>query len=149
MSYKEKHAHNTQPRRSILQTAPKASLIMLFSGLFLLLIITAISVNSANPTENATISAPAVLFVACVIGGVFCGTRFQSPQKYACAAVSSFIIISLLLLAKLFIYAPQDRTPFSIAIALHLVTFPAVMLGTAIVGKFPKKRRRKKSKYRS
>ena len=149
MAHAEKRSRGARAERSISETAPKASLIMLLTGLFLLLIMTLSSANAPSPTELSPILAPVALFLGIAVGGFFCGTRLQGGEGYACAALSAAILTALLLAVKLLIPAPDERLSLAVGVTLHLLTVLTAILGALIAGRLPKRRRRKKSKYRS
>ncbi len=149
MAYAEKHSHGARTERSITETAPKASLIMLFTGLFLLLIMTATSANAPSPTELSPIMAPVALHLGIAVGGFFCGVRLQGADGYACAAISAAILTALLLAVKLLIPAPDECLTFAVGVILHLLTVLSAILGALLASRMPKRKRRKKSKYRS
>ena len=149
MSHAEKHNHGAPSKRSITETAPKATLIMLLSGLFLLLLLTASSVNSPAPADLSAIVGPLALFISVTIGGIFCGMRLQGADKYACAALSAAIMTAILLAAKLLISAPEDRFSPAVGMIFHLLTVLFSILGALVAGRFQGTARRKKSKHRS
>ena len=148
MAYAEKHSHAARTERSITETAPKASLIMLLTGLFLLLIMTAVSANTPSPTELSPILAPLALYLGIAVGGFFCGLRLHGADGYACAAISAAILTALLLAVKLLIPAPDECLTFSVGVILHLLTVLSAILGALLAGRMPKRKRRNKSKYR-
>ena len=149
MAHAEKHSHGARAERSITETAPKASLIMLLSGLFLLFIMTVASANSPSPTELSPILASTSLFLGIAVGGFFCGVRLNGAERYACAAISAAILTALLLAVKILIPAPDECLTFAVRVFLHLLTVLIAVLGALIASRMPKKKRRKKSKYRS
>lgn len=149
MARAEKRSQGSHAERSIFETAPKASLIMLLTGLFLLLVMAAAATNTPSPAELSPILAPIALLLGIAVGGFFCGVRLQGAEGYACAAISAAILTALLLAVKLLIPAPIERLTFAMGAILHLLTVLTAILGTLIAGRMPKRKRRKKSKYRS
>ena len=149
MAHAERRSHGARSERSITETAPKASLIMLLTGLFLLLIMTAVSADTPSPTGLSPILAPVALFSGIAVGGFFCGVRLQGADRYACAAISAAILTVLLLSVKLLIPSPDDRLTFPLGVILHLLTILSAIVGALIASRLPKRKHRKKSKYRS
>lgn len=149
MARSDKRRHQAGASHSISETAPKASLIMLLSGLFLLSAFTFFIRNSPSPAELAVHFAPAALLIGAVIGGLFCGARLKGGEGYASAILSTAIIAAMLLAARIFIPAPADRSAMPVTVIFHLLMVAAVTLGTFIANAKGKQRRRKKPKFRS
>ena len=149
MSHAKKHSHGTKAERSITQTAPKASLIMLLTGLFLLSIMTAVATGCASPTALTSILAPIALFLGVAVGGFLCGAWLDGASGYACGAISAAIVAMILLAVKLFIPAPDGSHPFAVGLFLNLLIILSAMLGVLLSSRMPKRKRRRKSKHRS
>ena len=149
MSQTVKRSRGVPVARSIYETAPKAFLIMLFSGLFLLLIITAFISNTVSPVELTALAAPSALIAGCIIGGFFCGKRLRGADSVVGAVLSSAVLTASLLAAKIFITPPDDRLGFIVTLLLHLLTVAVSALSALSASRVPQRRRRKKFKHRS
>ncbi len=149
MAHSDKHRRNASDSHSISETAPKASLIMLLSGLFLLSAFAFFIRNSPSPAELAVYFAPTALLIGVVIGGFYCGTRLKGGESYASAILSVALVTAILLAVKLFIPAPESRSALIVGIILHLMSVAAVTLGTFLANTKGRQRRRKKPKIRS
>ena len=149
MAHAKRYTLGNHTERSIFQTAPKASLIMLLTGLFLLLIMTVAATGSVSPTALTSILAPIALFIGVAVGGFFSGTWLEGSRGYACAGVSAVIVAAILLAAKLFIPIPDESHPFAVGIFLNLLIIISAFLGVLISSRMPKRKRRRKTKHRS
>ena len=149
MVHSKKREHGTPSVRSITETAPKASLIMLFTGLFVLFVTALFASGTPAPADLSVFLAPAALFLGTTAGGFYCGLRLRGGEGCACAAASSAMLAAVLLLSKLFIAAPKDKLSFTLAVILHLLTVLTAVAGAVIAGRAPKKKRRKKTRNRS
>lgn len=149
MSHSEKNVRGTPDTRSIPRIAPKASLIMLLSGLFLLFLSTLSVINTPAPAELTVFLAPISLFAGTVSGGFYCGLRLQGTEGYACAAISAAILTALLLAVKIIVPAPVDVQSLTFTVIFHILTVFAAVAGVFAANRIPKKRRRKKSRNRS
>ncbi len=149
MAHSDKRRHNAGASHSVIETAPKASLFMLLSGLFLLSAFAFFIRNSPSPAELAVYFAPAALLVGAVMGGFFCGTRLSGGESYASAILSVALVAAILLTIKLFVPAPESRSALIVCIILHMLAVAAAMLGAFSANTRRKSRRRKKQKIRS
>ena len=149
MAHSDKRKHQAGDSHSISETAPKASLIMLLSGLFLLSAFTFFIRNSPSPSELAVHLAPAALIIGAALSGFFCGTRLNGGEGYTSAILSVAIVTVIILGARIFIPAPTNRSAMLTSIIFHLLTVAADMLGTFLASTKGKQKRRKKPKNRS
>ena len=149
MARSDKRKRNATDSHSIFETAPKASLIMLFSGLFVLFVLTLLIINSPSPTELSVFLAPASLLSGAAFGGLFCGMRLKGGRGCACAVLSALLVTSILLVARLFVPASLSRSSSVTFTILHLSTLGAAALGTVPANITGNSKRRKIRKYRS
>lgn len=149
MAHANNHTHITPAERSITETAPKATFIMLLSGLFLLLIMTVISANSSTPAELSKILGPLSLYAGIGSGGFFCGMRLRGADKFVCAVVSATALTAVLLAVKIIIPAPEERLSLVFGVIFHILAILIAIMGALVADKLPKRKRRKKSKHRS
>lgn len=148
MAHSKRHNRSSTPERSITETAPKASFIMLFTGLFLLTIATAASLSSTMPADLSFFAAPISLFLGIIIGGFYCGKRLEGSQGYCCAAISATIVSAILLSCKLFIPAPKSSMTLAASIISNLFIIISALIGALTASKLPSRRRKRKSKNR-
>ncbi len=137
--------------RTIFETAPKAALLMLLSGLIILLIAALLSLRSSSPLSLAGPAALCALYIGAFVGGLFCSSQTDGADSIISSLIAALMIILLLITAKIFIPKPVASINPMLSVIFHSLTAAAAVLG-ALVGEKQRstKRRRKKNKhYRS
>ena len=139
----------SEKSHSVFETAPKAVLLMLFTGLFILLLTTAFALNLPSPAAFAKSLAIASLLIGAIVGGYFCAKRLEAPDSYAGAALAVVILILLLIITRAwFPFSLQSGGTAYTAIGYVIIALAAVA-GVLLGSKGPAKRKRRKKHYRS
>lgn len=133
---------------TVFETVPKAALLMLFSGLFILFISTLFTLNLPSPVAFARPIALSSLFIGAAIGGFFCSKRIDAPSSFACGALAVLLLVILLIIAKALIPATVSSIDASFSVIGYLLTAGSAMAGVLLGSKAQKRKRRKKH-YRS
>lgn len=142
---------NSKIQHTIIETAPKATLLMLLAGLFILFLGALIIRGTPSPTLFSAPIAYFALYAGAVIGGYFCSARLEGARGLTCAFASSALLCLLILLAKAFISPSADPNGFWISLLTHLLV-PLSSVAGAIIGgrsKTNKELKKRKKHYRS
>lgn len=138
----------TDTSHTVFETAPKAALLMLFTGLFILLISTFFTLNLPSPIALSRPIALTALFAGSAIGGFFCARRIESSGAFASAALAVLVLVILLIVAKTLIPSTVSNSSSTFSIVGYISSALSAMLGVLLGSKTQKRKRRKKT-YRS
>ena len=142
---------NSKNQYTIFETAPKATLLMLLTGLFILFVVAFFIQKLDSPIALSTPFAIFALYSGAISGGVFCSHRLHGRQALACAVISSAVICVMIIIAKAFIEAPQYPNGFVTSLITHL-SIPIIAIVGALIGgriKTNKEFKKRKNHYRS
>lgn len=152
MAISKTNGRNTKKQadtsHTVFETAPKAVLLMLLTGLFILLIATFFTLNLPSPVDFARPIALMSLFIGSAAGGFFCAKQTESPNAFAAAAIASVILILLLVTAKVLIPLTVRSSSLIFSIIGYIASIASAMAGVLLGNKTKRKIRRKKT-YRS
>lgn len=142
---------NSKIQHTIIETAPKATLLMLLAGLFILFLGALIIRNTQSPTVLSTPVAYLALYAGTILGGCFCATRLEGLRGVTCAFTSSALLCLLILTAKAFITPVEEPNGFLISLLTHLFVPLSSVTGAIIGGrsKANKELKKRKKHYRS
>ena len=142
---------NSKTRHTVIETAPKATLLMLLTGLFILFAGAFFIQKLDSPIALSTPFAIFALYSGAISGGVFCSHRLHGRQALACAVISSAVICVMIIIAKAFIEAPQYPTGFVTSLITHLSILIIAIIGALIGGRIKtnKEFKKRKNHYRS
>ena len=142
---------NPKIHHTVIETAPKATLLMLLTGLFVLFVGAFFIQKLDSPIALSTPFAIFALYSGAISGGVFCSHRLHGRQALACAVISSAVICVMIIIAKAFIEAPQYLNGFVTSLITHL-SIPIIAIVGALIGgriKTNKEFKKRKNHYRS
>ena len=142
---------NSKNQYTIFETAPKATLLMLLTGLFILFAGAFFIQKLNSPIALSTPFAIFALYSGAISGGVFCSHRLHGRLALACAVISSAVICVMIIIAKAFIEAPQYLNGFVTSLITHL-SIPVLAIVGALIGgriKTNKEIKKRKNHYRS
>ncbi len=130
---------------TVYETAPKAALIMLLSGLFILLISAAIAIRTASPIDLSRPAALISLYAGAAVGGLFCSKRLTEKKQAATSSlIASVILIIILILCKFIIPGGTYKADLTVSVLLHLLIIPVSALASILCGNKPAKRKKHK-----
>ncbi len=124
---------NSQTRHNIIETAPKATLLMLLTGLFILFLGALFTRNTTSPTSLSAPIAYLALYAGTTLGGFFCASRLEGSSGITSALISSSLFCLLIILAKAFIESPPTPNVFSVSLITHLL-IPLSSVAGALLG---------------
>jgi CDP-diglyceride synthetase len=142
---------NPKIHHTVIETAPKATLLMLLTGLFILFLGALIVRNSASPTLFSAPIAYIALYTGNVLGGFFCSSKLEGTRAATCALASSALLCLLIILAKAFVEPAEEQNGFLISLLTHLLV-PLSSVAGALLGertKINKELKKRKKHYRS
>ena len=142
---------NSKTQHTVIETAPKATLLMLLTGLFILFAGAFFIQKLDSPIALSTPLAIFALYSGAISGGVLCSHRLHGRQALACAVISSAVICVMIIIAKAFIEAPQYLNGFVTSLITHL-SIPIIAIVGALIGgriKTNKEFKKRKNHYRS
>ncbi len=141
---------NSKIQHTVIETAPKATLLMLLAGLFILLIGTLIIQNSDSPVALSSALACLALYFGAAVGGCFCAARLNERRMFGCSLTSSSLLCVILIIAKAFVAAPETTKGFAISLICHLLVPACAVLGAVICNhvKTNKEIKNRKAHYR-
>lgn len=142
---------NSKTRHNIIETAPKATLLMLLAGLFILFVGALFIQRLDSPVALSKPLALIALYCGTAIGGAFCASRMDGNLSFPSALAASAILCVLLILAKAFVAEPEDPNGTLISFITHLLVPPAAVLGALIYNRLKVKKeiKNRKNHYRS
>ena len=142
--------HNSKIQHTVIETAPKATLLMLLAGLFILLLGALIVQSFDSPVALSSPVACLALYSGADVGGCFCATRLDDGLWLGCALISSSLLCVLLILAKAFVAAPEPSKGFMISLICHLLVPLSAVLGALICNRLKSNRKiqNRKNHYR-
>lgn len=138
----------TDVSHTVFETAPKAALLMLFTGLFILFISTFFTLNLPSPVALSRPIALTALLAGSAIGGLFCARRIESPGAFASAALAVLVLVILLIVAKELIPSTVSNSSATFSIVGYIACALSAISG-ALLGSKNKKRKRRKKPFRS
>lgn len=133
---------------TVFETAPKAALLMLLTGLFILFFSALITLNLPSPAAFAQPIALTSLILGAAVGGCFCSKRLEVPNAYASGAFAVLFLIILLITAKFLIPTTVQSSSTAFNIIGYMLTAASAMAGVSL-GSVSRKNRRRKKHYRS
>lgn len=152
MAISKTNVRNTKKQsdtsHTVFETAPKAVLLMLLTGLFILLISTIFILNLPSPIDFSRPIALMSLFIGAAAGGFFCSKQIEAPNAFAAAALASVILVILLIIAKTLIPTTVGGNNLTFSIIGYIASMASAMTG-ALFGSKTKRRKRRKKTYRS
>ena len=142
---------NSKTQHTVIETAPKATLLMLLAGLFILILGALCIHNTSSPTFFSAPIAYFALYSGCLLGGVFCSLRLDENLGIVCALISALLLCSLIILAKAFITTPEKTNVFLISLITHLLIPLFSAVGALTGRKYQKNKvhQKRKKNYRS
>lgn len=142
---------NSKNQHTIIETAPKATLLMLLTGLFILFVGAFFIQRLDSPVALSKPFAYLALYVGAALGGTFCAARMDENLGIASSLIASSILCILLILAKAFIKAPDSTNGWLISIISHLLIPISAILGALICKRLKtnKEIKKRKNHYRS
>ena len=123
---------NSKIQHTVIETAPKATLLMLLAGLFILLIGALIAQEFDSPVALSSPVACLALYTGAAVGGCFCAARLDNGLMIACSLISSSLLCVILIIAKAFVSAPETTKGFVISLICHLLVPVCALLGAVI-----------------
>ncbi len=142
---------NSKKRHTIIETAPKATLLMLLTGLFILFIGAFFVQRLDSPVALSEPLALIALYFGGAVGGAFCASRMDGKLSLSSALIASAILCVLLILAKAFVAEPEDPNGALISFITHLLVPLSAVLGALLCNRLKDKKETKnrKNHYRS
>ena len=142
---------NSKTRHTIIETAPKATLLMLLTGLFILFVGAFFIQKLDSPVALSEPLALTALYLGTAVGGAFCASRMEGRLSLSTALAASAILCVLLILAKAFVAEPKDPNGTLISFITHLLVPISAVLGALICNrlKIKKEIKNRKNHYRS
>lgn len=142
---------NSKNQHNIIETAPKATLLMLLAGLFILIIGAFFIQILESPVVFSAPWACFALYAGAATGGAFCSLRLDGKDIAACTFIASLILCALLILAKAFVKAPENPDDSLISFIMHLLVPLSALIGALICNwmKANKGIKKRKNHYRS
>ena len=143
--------HISKIKHTIIETAPKATLLMLLAGLFILFLTSLFIQRLESPVAFSAPFAYFALYLGTAMGGCFCAWRLEGRIALMCAFLSSSILCLLLIVAKAFIASPAATASFLISFITHLLVPAFAMIGELIGNRIKSntKMKKRKNHYRS
>lgn len=142
---------NSKTRHTVIETAPKATLLMLLTGLFILFVGAFFIQKLDSPVALSEPLALTALYLGTAVGGAFCASRMDGNLSFPSALAASAILCVLLILAKAFVAEPEDPNGAWISFITHLLIPLSAVLGALICNrlKIKKEIKNRKNHYRS
>ncbi len=129
---------------SMFETAPKAALIMLLSGLFIISASTFLALKTISPVSLARPVALCALYVGAGIGGAYCSCKLSRGDAYLASFIASVILAAVIFGARAIISDESEKTSIALSLALHLIIPIAAAIGAYAANLRPPKRKRRK-----
>ena len=142
---------NSKNQYTIFETAPKATLLMLLTGLFILFVGAFFIQKLDSPVAFSKLFAPFALYLGAAVGGAFCASRMDGKLSLSSALIASSILCIILILAKAFVAEPNDPRGALISFIAHLLIPLTALLGAWIGNRLRIKKeiKNRKNHYRS
>lgn len=142
---------NSKTRHTVIETAPKATLLMLLTGLFILFVGAFFIQKLDSPIALSEPLALTALYLGTAVGGAFCASRMEGRLSLSTALAASAILCVLLILAKAFVAEPKDPNGALISFITHLLIPLSAVLGALICNRLKTKKeiKNRKNHYRS
>ena len=141
----------TKVQHTVIETAPKATLLMSLAGLFILFVSALLIQNLESPMKLSRVIALFSVYSGVFIGGLYCGNRLNGGSATGASIASSVVVLLLLILAKILIPATTSASGSIYICVMHLLIPIFALLG-ALVGsriRVQKETRKRKKYYRS
>ena len=140
---------NSKTRHTVIETAPKATLLMLLTGLFIFF--DSLIQKLDSPVAFSEPLALTALYLGTAVGGAFCASRMEGRLSLSTALAASAILCVLLILAKAFVAEPKDPNGTLISFITHLLVPVSAVLGALICNRLMinKEIKNRKNHYRS
>ena len=142
---------NSKTQHTVIETAPKATLLMLLTGLFILFVGAFFIQKIDSPVAFSELFAPFALYLGAAVGGAFCASRMDGKLSLSSALIASSILCIILILAKAFVAEPNDPRGALISFIAHLLIPITALLGAWICNRLRIKKeiKNRKNHYRS
>lgn len=142
---------NSKTHHTVIETAPKATLLMLLAGLFILFLGALLIRGTASPTVFSAPVALFALYTGSLAGGIFCSSELDGALGITGALIASALLCLLIIIAKAFLAAPENANGFLTSLITHLL-IPLFSVAGALIGgksKQTKELKKRKKHYRS
>ncbi len=142
---------NSKNQHTIIETAPKATLLMLLTGLFILFVGAFFIQRLDSPVALSEPLALIALYLGTAVGGAFCASRMDGKLSLSSALIASAILCVLLILAKAFVAEPENPNGSLTSFITHLLVPLSAVLGALICNRLKNKKEinYRKNHYRS
>ncbi len=134
---------------TIPETAPKAALIMLLSGLFVLFISALFILRAESPAALARPLSLVSLYLGAMAGGFYAAKLIPDGQAYIASAAAAALLVALMVALKFILPDDGDALAPMLSLGLHGAVIGAAAFGTLAGLKQPARRRKRKKHSRS
>ncbi len=133
MSKISKHRHYSDKRAasksSLIVKVPIVLLLMILSGLSFLAVATLFALRAPFPLSLTRSLSLVALYIAALIGGLVSAFKFDRPESYLCALISSAVLTLMILLMKSITEKPEASLSVGLSIVLHVMIVAICLAG--------------------